>query len=39
MKKRKSDIFFKVEHEFQMPVSLVLCDIEYWLIAHFESIA
>ena len=38
MKKRKSDVFL-AKHEFQMPISLVLFDIEYWLISHFEGIA
>ena len=31
--------FFEVKHEFQMPISLVLFGIGYWLIAHFEGIA
>ena len=38
MKKRKIYVFFKAKHEFQMPISLVLFDIEYWLISHCEGI-
>ena len=31
-------MFFEVKPEFQIPISLVPFDIEYWLIAHFEGI-
>ena len=37
--KNEKVTFFEVKPEFQMPISLVLFDIEYWLIAHFEGIA
>ena len=37
--KKEKVTFFEVKPEFQIPISLVLFDIEYWLIAHFEGIA
>ena len=37
--KNEKVTFFYVKTEFQMPISLVLFDIGYWLIAHFEGIA
>ena len=37
--KNEKGTFFQVKPEFQMPISLVLIDIEYWLIAYFEGIA
>ena len=38
VKKNKKATFF-IKPEFLMPISLVLFDIGYWLIAHFEGIA